>query len=772
MNIKQLMPGLFLFLTLGFYAQEAKKITVNGYVMEKGSKETLPGVNIYAPRYKLGTTANSYGYFSISLPKDTAELIFSLVGYQPKLHKVFPDSSHQLNIYLENTIQLQEVTITAEKKEKVSEEVQMSSIEIPVEQIKEIPTLLGEKDVLKVIQLLPGVKKGSEGNSGFYVRGGGPDQNLILLDEAPVYNASHLFGFFSIFNGNALKSVELIKGGFPARYGGRLSSVLDIQMKDGDMSKLKGEAGIGVVASHFTLEGPIKKDKSSFIVSGRRTYIDALVYPFLPAESKAGYYFYDLNAKVNYIAGPKDRIFLSGYLGNDKFYMNPQNGKMNIAWGNKTANLRWNHILGEKMFSNLSLIFSEYKFGINQSINETYINSKLNMFSGINDLGFKYNLDFHPNTFHSIKTGIQYTRHRFTPQAIVIIDESSPSFNSFTETISHESAAFIEDDWKISQKLRGNFGFRLSNLSVQNTHYLNPEPRASLRYLIKDDFSVKLSYATMNQFVHLLSNSGIGLPTDLWLPTTGKVKPQQSNQVALGIAKDFIDQGLTLTIEGYYKTMKNVVGYKEGASFMFNAFDEQDQATWEDELTTGKSKSYGGELFLQKKSGKFTGWVGYTLSWTLQQFDELNFGKEFYAKYDRRHDISIVSIYKINEHTTLSAVWVYGTGNAITLPVSIYSPDVHLNVFNSSNQPSSLPTIENPGAKNSFRMEPYHRLDLGIQFHKKLKRCERTIELSAYNAYNHMNPYYYYVSKVNNKTTLMQVTLFPIIPSISWNYKF
>ncbi len=757
------------------------KFTVSGYITETGSKENLPGVTVYIPKLKTGTSSNNYGFYSITLPKDSLDIIFSYVGFKAKKISVNLDKDISFNIEL-GAQELAEVVVTAEQSKKVSQETQMSTIDIPIEQIKQIPAFLGEKDVLKVIQLMPGVQKGSEGSTGIYVRGGGPDQNLIILDEAPVYNANHLFGFFSVFNGDALKSVELIKGGFPARYGGRLSSVIDLQMKDGNKEKIHGEAGIGIISSRLTLEGPIIKNKCSFLVSARRTYIDALIYPFLPKDNKGGYYFYDLNAKFNYVISDKDRVYLSGYFGRDKFYFRSKyydsETKAGLDWGNATGTLRWNHLFHSRLFSNLSLIFTNYQLGINETEKYKTDYFSLKYISDIRDLGAKYNFDFMPSPNHYIKFGIASTWHHFVPQALVV-KSSNPNddFKSKSRPIdTYEGGIYVEDDWRVTEKLKMNIGFRLSAFSSRGDNFFNPEPRASVRYLLGNNFSIKSSYAVMNQYLHLLSNTGIGLPTDLWVPATNKVKPQQSQQIALGLAKDLTDQNLTITLEGYYKWMKNVLNYKEGSSFLDvnDNSNVEGQSDWQDKVVSGTGLSYGAEVLIQRKVGRFTGWIGYTLSWTWLQFDSLNFGVRYPARYDRRHDISVVGIYKLNDHITISSTWVYGTGNAITLPLSSYAVEQHSPVLGSGLGYTYPSSVNDYGKKNSFRMAPYHRMDIGIQFHKKLKRCIRTFEFSVYNVYSRQNPFFYYTEYNYNfrRSRLMQVSLFPIIPSVSWSYKF
>jgi hypothetical protein len=667
----------------------------------------------------------------------------------------------------------------------------MSRIDIPVNQIKEIPALLGEKDVLKVIQLLPGVQTGGEGQSGLYVRGGGPDQNLMLLDEAIVYNASHLFGFFSVFNGDALKSVELVKGGFPARYGGRLSSVIDLSMKEGNNRKYTGEVGVGVLSSRFTFEGPIKEGKSSFMISGRRTYIDLLIQPFLYAATgnNGGYYFYDFNAKANYTLSEKDRLYLSGYFGKDEFYTKIREDRARLdtdfGWGNRTVTARWNHVFSPKLFSNASIIYSHYKLNIGlesyDGFDDTFL---LNYQSVIDDIGFKYDFDWRPHPNHQVRYGLQTTRHQFRPAALVIKAGDFGELQNKINTINtYESGIYIEDVWKLGD-LQLNPGFRLSHYAVEGTTFVNPEPRFSASYNIAPDLAVKASYARMFQYIHLLSNSGISLPTDLWIPATAGLLPMRSEQTAIGLAKDF-DKGFSLTWEAYYKDMKDVVQYREGASFLleddiFSSSAVGGGRNWEQQITRGNAWSYGTELFLQKKVGPFTGWIGYTLSWTQMKFPELNGGKPFYARYDRRHDISVVGSYKIKKNVNFAFTWVYGTGNAVTLAQGYIPGNNH--------QMSAYPIVWNPqmqsynnfidfGSRNDFRMEAYHRLDLGLQFYKQKKNGMQTWEISLYNAYNQANPFFYYgVNEYRNNgdvyQSLKKVTLFPVLPSVSWSFKF
>jgi hypothetical protein len=769
------------------------RYSISGYVREKGSRELLPGVNVYIPALRTGTVTNNYGFYSLTLPAGEYSVTYSYVGYNPEIRDFSLNGSVLADVELESSIMLSEVTISALKAERISESNQMSMVSLPVHQIRNIPALLGEKDVFKALQLLPGVQKGSEGSSGLYVRGGGPDQNLIILDDAPVYNASHLFGFFSVFNGDALKSVELTKGGFPARFGGRLSSVVEMTMKDGNKQDFSGEAGIGLIASRILLEGPIKKDTSSFLISARRTYIDVLARPFMPEDENAGYYFYDLNAKLNYDFGPKNKVYLSGYFGRDKFHIRDEYNydyskgynKAGLYWQNATATLRWNHLISNRIFTNTSLIYSRYNLTIyneEKYSNETYT---LKYYSGIRDLAFKSDLEYHISPNYLFRAGVLTTNHLFTPSAIVEKDsETLLDFKNSTTYNSLESGIYIENHFNFHHRMQMNAGIRFGHFIAEKKNYFSAEPRFSANYLIVEGLSLKAAYAMMNQYIHLLSNTGIGLPTDLWVPSTDRVKPQRSNQVSLGGAKDMVSQTRTLTLEGYYKTSSNILGYKPGASFLL--IDDPSGAnnfTWQDNVTDGSGRSYGAEVMLQRKSGKLSGWIGYTLSWTKLKFDEINFGEEFFARHDRRHDLSLVLIYEASKNITISGTWVYGTGNAITLPLGEFQGSMH-DPFKDYIESTTgyqyywyYSTVTDYGGVNAFRMKAYHRLDLAVQFHKQRSWFERTWELGFYNAYNRKNPFFYFIENEYRQngeyiSKLKQVAIFPIIPSVSYNIKF
>ena len=771
----------------------SQKASISGYLREKSSGEMLGNVVVAAAPSNTRTLSNSYGFFSITLAKGQSQWVyFRFPGFDTDSLYWSAKSDTAVNIELSarQAVESMGAVEIRAKKTTIADRADMSRIDIPVQQIKDIPALLGEKDVMKVIQLMPGVQKGGEGQSGIYVRGGGPDQNLIVLDEAIVYNASHLFGFFSLFNGDALRSVELVKGGFPSRYGGRLSSVIDMNMKEGNYKKFAGEVGIGVISSRAVFEGPIVKGKSSFMVSGRRTYLDALVQPLIMASTdgaNAGYYFYDMNAKANYILSNKDKLYVSGYFGRDKFYLNDKQNqsqfKTNFGWGNSTLTGRWNHQFNPRTFANAALIYSHYDLSINilQKENDSS-QFELGYSSTINDYGVKYDVDYRPNPKHMVRAGFSTINHQFSPSAIVLKVGSNFNFNRKIKVINtYESGVYVEDQWREGA---WNFypGMRVSHYVVDGKQRINPEPRMSLAYNIRKDLALKGSYALMNQYIHLLSSTGIGLPTDLWVPATANVKPMQSQQLAAGIAKDF-NKGYSLSVEGYYKTMTNVITYKEGASFLlgddfFNPGVPTNDKAWESQVTSGLGWSYGAEVFLQKQVGKLSGWIGYTLSWTQLQFDEVNQGIKYYAKYDRRHDASIVCIYRLNKLFTASATWVYGTGNAITMPQGYLRGSGHYmgsfpEVWDAASGFFNNELIDY-GKRNSFRMEAYHRLDVGLQFKKEKTRGIQTWELSFYNAYNRFNPFFYYgqLNDAGTVRTLKKATLFPMIPSLSWTFKF
>lgn len=757
----------------------AQKFTVSGYVRDAESGESLIGAAVFNRKTLQGSAANVHGFYSLTLQSDSVRIVYSFVGYTPVEIGFSLKSDTTIDVGLISGHQLDEVVVNATRAEEIQETTQMSAINVPIDQIKNLPALLGQVDVLKVLQLMPGVKS-SEGSTGLYVRGGGPDQNLMLLDGVPVYNAAHLFGFFSVFNADAINRVDLIKGGFPARYGGRLSSVIDINMKDGNMKEVHGEGSIDIIAAKMTVEGPIKKDKTSFLVSARRTYIDVLAAPFIKAKADgatAGYFFYDLNTKFNHIINKRNRIYLSTYLGDDKAYAKDKGSthldgdwkeEFGLSWGNIITAFRWNNVAGPRLFSNVTATYSRYRFNV-YSVSESYNRStsqqeiyKSEYISGIRDWALKVDYDFVPDPNHYIRFGAGAIAHKFSPGAFTYQVEDMAADTTIGSTIifGNEYSAYIEDDIKVTEAFKVNVGVHFGGFNVENKWYYSAQPRVSGRYLLTKDLSLKASFASMMQFIHLLTNAGLGLPTDLWVPSTANIKPQQSNQVALGVAQNFKSE-YEISLETYYKTMSNLIDYKDGTSFT------DVQTDWRDKITTGgKGLSYGAEILAQKKTGKITGWIGYTLSWTNRQFGDLNNGKWFPYKYDRRHDVSVAMTHAWNERMDFSAVWVYGTGNAVTIPSASYSGDTRYKAgYNYE--------LYYYGDRNSFRMRSYHRLDISFSWSKTRKWGKTKWTLAVYNVYSRRNPFFIDLTYDNDRNKkFAQYSLFPIIPSINYAVKF
>jgi len=732
--------------------------------------------------------SNQYGFFSLTLPKGNYQLMASYVGYLPQVIDLplYKDTVFNISMISGRNLS-EEVIVTARKRDNNVKVAQMGKISLPIDQIKSIPAFLGEVDILKAIQLIPGVRNAGEGSAGFYVRGGGPDQNLILLDDAVVYNSGHLFGFFSVFNADAIKNVTLIKGGMPAQYGGRLSSVLDVAMKEGNNQKMEVDGGLGLIASRLSIQGPLKKNKASFIVSGRRTYIDALIKPFIGKSSQfhgSGYYFYDLNAKVNYIFSQKNRLYLSGYFGRDVFDFrnSTQSLEFKIPWGNSTGTLRWNHVFNKKLFLNTTAVYNDYNFYFSGAQN----NFKIKIASGIRDLSLKQDYDYYPFSQHKIKFGFNYTWHRFTP-SVVSGNQDSVQFrpNNAQIKFAHEAGIYIQDNWDISKKLSINAGIRASYFmqvgpnKIYTTDengnridsivfgkgkkvksYGGLEPRLTVRYALNDNNSVKASVTRNLQYIHLVSNAGTTLPTDVWVPSTYLVKPQLSWLYAAGYFRNFHNNMFETSLELYYKSMQNQIEYKEG--FTPSTIDDT-----ENSFTFGKGWSYGAELFIHKVKGKFTGWLGYTLSYTWRKFPELNFGNKFPAKYDRRHDLSLVAMYELNDKWKFGATFVFGTGNAATLPQRFYIIGGVL--------------TQEYSAINQYRLPSYHRLDLSATLTPKRnyrRKVKREWVFSVFNAYSRKNPFFIYFDQTGSpytgdlKIQAKQVSIFPILPSVTYNLKF
>jgi hypothetical protein len=745
-----------------------QKYSISGTITNNQNGEFLIGATVASISAGTGTVTNHYGFYSLSANStDSISLVYSYIGYHPQFKKIKLDKNYTIDIQLNtSSYSIDEISINADQANRRNiERAEMGIIDIPLQEIKKIPAILGEPDILKLIQLMPGVQSGNEGTTGFYVRGGNADQNLVLLDEATVYNPNHLFGLFSTFNSRALNNVELIKGGFPAEYGGRLSSILDIKMKEGNHKKMEVQGGIGLISSQITVEGPIKSEKASFIISGRRTYLDLLVRPFLGKGNETKYHFYDLNGKVNWQISPKNRIYLSGFLGNDNArYKEAKGISYGILFENSAATLRWNHIFNQKVFSNTSFIYNTYL----QNVSTIQDNFFAQTYSGISDLTGKYELQYFPNNKHKIKLGGLYTYHRFLSMKR---SEALPSNNKIPDInltqipadFFSEYSLFINDEYKINKRITANFGLRMPGFISAKSNYRQLEPRATVKHGIDSTSSIKASYTVMNQFLHLIPSSTAALPTDIWIPSSELTKPQYSTQYAIGYYKNLFDSGLETSVELYYKTMDNQVLFKEG--YNLNILSSADSG-----LVYGSGVSYGLELFLRKSRGRFTGWASYTLSRTDQQFNDLNFGEVFPFKYDRRHVLSVAGSYMLNEKWTLSAIFVLNSGAAYTLPT------VRFNTYNSGSIFEGSYFLYE--GRNNARMNPYHRLDISLSrktnntlFNKKY---ESEWVFALYNTYSRQNPYfvYFYVEPNSNEPRAKQVSLLPIIPSITYNFKF
>ena len=781
----------------------AQKRTISGYVMDAASKETLIGATVVDKNSGKGCATNNYGFYTLTLDQGQVDLQVSYVGYTQQNEAIDLKENVSRNFMLTTNIELGEVVVEAARATVSARSPQMSVVELPVQQIKSIPTLFGEADVLKAIQLLPGVQNGSEGSAGMYVRGGGPDENLLLLDGVPVYNVNHALGFFSVFNPDALKNVTLYKGSFPAHFGGRLSSVVDIRMKEGDMQKYHGNVSVGLISSKLNVEGPIVKDKLSFNLSFRRTYGDLLIKPTLwiasaisPDMSKmrAGYNFYDLNAKLNWKISDKDRLYLSFYTGDDaisfgvryKDYENDgvqytNNMGLGWRWGNKVASLRWTHVMSQKLFMDASVNYTQYRHRLTMDMSderfyEQYnqtVKDEFNMAykSGINDITAKVDFDYTPLPNHEIRFGGNYTYHMFRPEVqsakMVTGDQTAiDTTMSVSNVYAHETALYIEDNMTFGDIFRVNAGVHYSTFTVEGKTYQSVQPRLSASVMLASNFSLKAGYAYMTQYVHLLSNSSLSLPTDLWVPVTKNIVPMNAHQVSLGAFYE-LPKLFDISLEGYYKTMDNLIEYKDGASF-FGSSD-----TWENKVCLGKGWAYGIEFLVQRSFGKTTGWIGYTWAHAKRQFDregmEINGGKVFPAKYDRRHDLSITVQHKFSDRFDLSGTWVFSSGNCGTLGTQVYEGLM--------DEWGHIPSI-NALERNNFRMGNYHRLDLSVNFHKQKKHGIRTWNISVYNVYNHKNPFIVYTdygwdeATQTEKKRLMQASLFPIIPSVSYSFKF
>jgi hypothetical protein len=762
---------IFILIALPMLGYSQGHLSLSGYLKDESTGEALIHATVYVKEIKSGVSSNEYGFFSITLPKGTYNFDFSYIGSQTKHIEINLIKNLQQNILLSPLhFKLEEITVTGQSRDNLVRQNELGSLRMNVKEISQIPVLFGEPDILKSIQLLPGISPAGEGNSAFYVRGGNTDQNLILLDDAPVFNPSHLLGFFSIFNSDAISDLKLYKGGVPARYGGRASSVLDIRMKEGNMKDYNFSGGIGLISSRFTAEGPILKDKSSFMISGRRTYADL----FLPLSSDENIrnnrlYFYDLNLKTNLIINDKNRIYLSGYFGRDVL----KSSDFGFNWGNRTGSLRWNHQFSPSLFSNTTLVLNDYNYKT-----EGDIDGKFTLTAGITDLSVKQDYSLSLYNGVTITYGFNSVLHHFTPGTVVSTSHLT-NFN-IPNKKAWENAVYIFSEQKLSDKFEAGYGIRYSLFSligpgVETTYdneeniikkdtfphktfyrnYAGFEPRLNLTWLLSEESSVKIGYNRMRQYINLLSNSTSGTPIDYWLPSSNNIKPQFVSQYSAGYFREIRDKGFEYSVEVYYKDMSNQIDYRNNADIFLNENAEA-------QLLFGKGRAYGIEFLFRKTTGPFTGWIAYTLSRSEKKINEINSGIWYPARQDRTHDISIVLNYRINPRLSLSTTWVYYTGNAITFPSGKYEVDNNIVNYYTS--------------RNGYRMPAYHRLDLGATL--LLKKTEHfTSELSfgIYNAYARKNAYsiLFQTNENNpNVTEAVKLYLFSAIPSIAWNFKF
>ncbi|HEY4327773.1 MAG TPA: TonB-dependent receptor [Mucilaginibacter sp.] len=773
--IKPLLLVLILTFSISAFAQ--KNYIISGTISDKSTGEQLIGATIRIKELpQNGTATNSYGFYSLSAPDGEYTLVFSYIGYETVEQKISLHKSQAINLGLPAKNQLTEVVISSNKPNNDNvASAQMGAEKLDMAQINNVPVLFGEKDILKTITLLPGVKSAGEGNTGFYVRGGASDQNLILLDEATVYNASHFFGFFSTFNSDAVKDVNLYKGGMPSDYGGRLSSVLDIKMNEGNNKGYTVQGGLGLISSRIKVEGPIVKDKGSFMVSARRTYIDYFFGISSDSTLKgSSIYFYDINAKANYHFDDNNALYISGYFGKDVLGLKNTFG---TNWGNSTGTIRFNHLFNNRLFSNTSLVFSNY----NYVIQSFQTDDSFKATSQITDVNLKEDLQYSMGNRHTLKFGLNILHHTIAPGNITADAMSSFNNKSIEQRFGFENAAYIGDNWRVNDKLTFLYGLRLSGMfligpgtfdtydnagniltskkyasgaSVKN--YFNLEPRFSSSYQLNDESSIKASYNRNTQNIHLLSNSTSSTPTDLYVMSSNNIKPEISDQVSTGYFRNFADNIVEFSIETYYKWLQNQIDYKDGAQLLVNQ-------SVESQLVFGSGRAYGLEFFIKKKYGRFNGWVGYTLSRTELKFDAINNGSYYPARQDRTHDLSVVGIYQLNKRWTFSSTFIYGTGNAVTYPTGKYEIG-GLTTFSYSE-------------RNGYRLPSTNRLDIGATLEgKEHKRYHSSWTFGIYNVYGHANPYIitFRDSKtVPNTTEAVQTSIFATqIPSVTWNFKF
>jgi hypothetical protein len=761
----------FLFVFGSLQAQDTQQYTLSGYIKDGSSGEELIGANIVVAGTSTGTTTNIYGFYSLTLDEGDYTFEISYIGYENKNIKVSLNESQTIDFELgTGALETDVIVVEANKNEETIEDAGVGTTKINIKNLETLPVVFGEKDILKSIQLLPGISAASEGSTGLTVRGGRPDQNLILLDEAVVYNPSHFLGFFSVFNSDALKDLTVYKGGIPSQYGGRASSVLDIYMKNGNKRKFSLSGGLGLISSRLTFEGPIVKDKGSFIISGRTTYLDLLLRIADPGrfgELQLG--FWDLNLKANYAIGKKDRIFLSGYMGQDNFGF----GAFGLNYGNYTITARWNHTFNDKLFANTSFFFSDYSYGykIGASGNE------FNIEAGIRDFALKQDYSYYLNPENTIRFGFNATYHQFQPSQL---RSENDNINSLLAEKKHgiESGIYGSHEWKITDKLKAVYGLRLSLFNqvgpgdiysyngdqtdttsyavLENVQtYWGIEPRLAVTYDLKANTALEFGYHRIHQYLHLLSNSNSLAPNDVWIPSSNNVAPQIADQVSVGVKQTLLGGKIKVGVEGYYKYLQNQVDYENGADILLNADIES-------QLLRGVGWSYGGELLVQTRFGNFNGWVSYTLSRTMYQFNEINNGNPYPARQDRTHDIALVGTYELKKRWVFSLSWIYQTGNAVTFPSGKYEIN---------GQKVSYFT-----ERNGYRLPAAHRLDVAVTFRNKPeKKFQSSFTVGIYNIYNQLNPFsvdFQPNPDDPSRTDAVQLSLFGIVPTVTWNFSF
>ncbi len=767
---------LFFCLPFSIPAFSQAQHILSGTVLEQGTQEPLLGASVYVPTLQKGTVTDGSGSFKITLPaNDSITVVISFVGFSSQRKTFFLAGNQNITITLAPEV-LEDVVVTGNPLQEKLASTQMSMERISAMEVKQLPALFGETDIIKTLQLKPGVQSGGEGTSGLYVRGGGPDQNLVLLDQALIYNPSHLFGFFSVFNTDAIEGIDLYKGDFPAQYGGRLSSVLDGSSRSGNKDRFSATGGIGLISSRLTLEGPIQAGKSSFILSGRRTYFDVFTRQINSYREPRrtnyrpipDYYFYDMNGKLSFDLSEKDELLISGYYGRDVFGFRRNRFNVDFSWGNGAGSVQWRRKLGARSATTLTYNYSDYDYSISNELGDLSVT----LGSKIQDHTLSYSFDFLPNLRHAIKTGVLYTYHTFGVGNLQAASRDGEfSINAGSILNGNQYGVYLSDNFTLSPAIQLDGGIRLSGFTYLNHNYFNIEPRLAARYMLSQNTSFKASYARMSQYVHLVASSGATLPTDVWFPTTDRVRPQLSDQVAAGMSTLLFGKNFLLTNEVYYKWLHNQIDFRDGANLIVND-------NLEDEFVFGRGWSYGNEIYLEKRQGRTTGWIGYTLAWTWRQFAEINEGRKFFPRYDRRHDISVVVMHQLNKRLTLTGTWVFGSGNVITLPTERFFVQGPPNAMANAPSYNVAPVFTD---RSNYRMVPYHRMDLGVVWKLNTRWGDSDITFSVYNAYNRLNPFFVYFDTVRenpdgtgNITDFVarQVSLFPVIPSVTYNFKF